>query len=70
MMFSGHTAITYLTCPRKYRVYIVMAMMSLLVLIKMHYTSDVLVAVLVSRLIEHELPFESKSKATCEEANS
>ena len=52
MMFSGHTALTYLTCPPNYRVIVVPVIMTLLVLVEYHYMSDVLVAVLISMLIE------------------
>lgn len=62
MMFSGHTAITYLTCPRKYRFIIVPVMMTLLVLCKLHYTGDVLMALIAARLIEYELPLKEKSE--------
>lgn len=58
MMFSGHTAITYLTCPQKYRPFIVGVMGSILVLTKLHYTSDVIMAIIASRWIEYELPLK------------
>ena len=48
MMFSGHTALTYLTCPPKYRIVVVPVIMTLLVLVEYHYMSDVFVAVLIS----------------------
>lgn len=70
MMFSGHTAITYLTCPRKYRFIIVPTMMSLLVLTKLHYTGDVLMALITARLIEYELPLQKKTRATAEDSDA
>jgi hypothetical protein len=60
MMFSGHTAITYLTCPRKYRFIIVPIMMSPLVITNAHYTGDVIMALITARLIEYELPLKKK----------
>lgn len=58
MMFSGHTAITYLTCPKKYRYIIVPVMMTILVLCKLHYTGDVIMALITARWIEFELPLK------------
>ena len=68
MMFSGHTAITYLTCPRKYRFIIVPVMMCLLGLTKLHYTGDVIMAVITSRLIEYELPLKKKTTDTTDDS--
>ena len=48
MMFSGHTAITYLTCPQKYRLVIVPVVMTILVVTQLHYTADVIVAVIAA----------------------
>ena len=62
MMFSGHTALTYLTCPPNYRVIVVPVIMTLLVLVEYHYMSDVFVAVLISMLIEFWFPFDEKPR--------
>lgn len=62
MMFSGHTAITFLTCPRKYRFIIVPVMMILLVLTKLHYTGDVIMAVIAAKWIEYEIPLKKKDE--------
>jgi len=53
MMFSGHTMCTMLVLYKyKYRSIVVFAMMFQLVFAKMHYMSDVLMAILASTAIE------------------
>lgn len=53
MMFSGHTALTMLTLPPHIRMVVVAVLGTCLVLGRMHYISDVLVAVIVSQWLEY-----------------
>jgi len=71
MMFSGHTAITYIMAPEERKWLFVVPVAVTLVLGEMHYTSDVLIAVIVSSWItfiikpqekQHKTPQERQSK--------
>lgn len=57
MMYSGHTAITYLILYKiKYRNFLTFAMGFELIMANWHYMSDVFVAVIVAYAIEKYLP--------------
>jgi hypothetical protein len=60
MMFSGHTALAYIMVPKKIRWVVVPFVAVLLLLAKMHYLSDILVAVLVAQWIEFQIPLPSE----------
>ena len=60
MMFSGHTALTYLVLYKtKWRNFLTFAMAWQLVFADWHYMSDTFVAVIVGYAIEKYLPDES-----------
>lgn len=60
MMFSGHTALTYLVLYKtKWRNFLTFAMAYELILADWHYMSDTSVAVIVGYAIEKYLPDES-----------
>jgi hypothetical protein len=67
MMFSGHTAITYMTCPQHYRWVIIPAIGLSLVLSKQHYCADIIMAVITARWIEYEFPLKEKTAVPTEE---
>lgn len=62
MMFSGHTGLVYITAPRKERPLIVLAVGICLVLAEMHYTSDILVAIIVGSWLEYTIPINRKTE--------
>lgn len=51
MMFSGHTAVTYIMAPPTQKWLFVLPVAVTLVLGQMHYTSDVLIAIIVASWI-------------------
>lgn len=57
MMFSGHTGLVYLLSVGYYRIFFVPIEGVFLVLSRQHYTSDVVVAVIVAQWIEYHIPF-------------
>ena len=60
LMYSGHTAITYLVLYKiKYRHFLTFAMAFELIMADWHYMADCFVAVVVSYAIEKYLPEES-----------
>ena len=56
MMFSGHTAITYITAPDKHKWLFIIPVGVTLILGEMHYTSDVLIACIVASWITFMIP--------------
>jgi len=62
MMFSGHTCLVYLLAPRAERFLFVIPVAIFLVLAEMHYTSDVIMAVLIGSWIEYKLPIPKLPK--------
>jgi hypothetical protein len=58
MMFSGHTGLTMLMLPNKWRFQCVILVGLTLKLSEMHYTSDIIIAVIVALQIEQWVPFE------------
>ena len=60
MMFSGHTGLVYIMAPKKERPLIVLAVGICLVLAEMHYTSDILVAIIVGSWLEYMIPMPTK----------
>ena len=62
MMFSGHTAITYIMAPKKIRWVLVIPIGILLILGEMHYTSDIIVAVIVASWLEFVMTNEDINK--------
>ena len=62
MMFSGHTAITYIMAPRKIKWVFVLTVAITLVLGEIHYTSDVIVATIVASWISFVIPFETPTE--------
>ena len=62
MMFSGHTAFTYLVLYKtRYRYFFAFAMAFELVMAKWHYMSDCFIAFIVGYAIEKYLPVEKLS---------
>lgn len=60
MMFSGHTAFTYLILYKcKYRYFITLFMAFELVMANWHYMVDCFIAVIVSYAVEKKIPIES-----------
>jgi len=62
MMFSGHTGLVYLLSAGYYRFCFVPIEGLFLVLSKQHYTSDIVVAVIVVQWIEYYIPFTPEYK--------
>ena len=62
MMFSGHTAITYIMAPEKLKWIFVIPVGLLLVLGEMHYTSDIIVAIIIASWLEFMIVPENKDK--------
>lgn len=62
MMFSGHTGLVYLLSVGYYRFCFVPIEGLLLVLSKQHYTSDIVMAVIVAQWIEYYIPFTPEYK--------
>jgi hypothetical protein len=60
MMFSGHTALAYIMVPKKLRWVIVPFVGVMLLFAKMHYMSDIIVAVLVAQWLEFQFPMPSE----------
>jgi hypothetical protein len=60
MMFSGHTGLVYIMAPQKERPLFVLAVGICLVLAEMHYTSDILVAIIVGSWLEYMIPMPTK----------
>ena len=56
MMFSGHTGLTYLMAPDKERFLFVIPTIVFLIASEMHYTSDVIIAIIVAAWIEVVVP--------------
>ena len=68
MMFSGHTGLTMIMLPQTKRIPVVIIIGTCLKLTRMHYTSDILVAVLIVWQIERWLP-EKKTVNTIQIVN-
>ena len=64
MMFSGHTALAYITTPKNIRWLVVPIVGVLLLLAKMHYMSDIVVAVIVAQWIEFQIPMPLRTTTT------
>jgi|TARA_B110001452_G_C15237941_1_gene428626 hypothetical protein len=62
MMFSGHTGLVYLLSKKYTRVFFVTFEAVLMVLSHQHYTSDVLVAVIVAQWIQYVVCKETEQK--------
>lgn len=62
MMFSGHTAITYIMAPEKLKWLFVIPVGVLLVLGEMHYTSDIIVAIIIASWLEFMIVPKNKDK--------
>lgn len=56
MMFSGHTAITYIMAPEKQKWLFIIPVGVTLVLGNMHYTSDVFIACIVASWVTFVIP--------------
>jgi len=64
MMFSGHTAITYIMAPEKQKWLFIIPVSITLVLGEMHYTSDVFIACIVASWITFMIPSRPQQNIT------
>ena len=60
MMFSGHTGITFIMAPQKQKYIFVGAVAVFLIFGEMHYTSDVIIAIIVASWLEFIIPMPEK----------
>jgi hypothetical protein len=70
MMFSGHTGLTMLMLPKRWRAPCVLLVGLALKLARMHYTSDILIAVLVVWQIERWIPEPKKRESKTNESQT